>query len=244
MAFMALIITSSSFFNAHLEKTQFLSTYNSTLYKNYVQYIYQNTELTNAIIGQDQSETNTTIDSLINCDISLRFMEPNPFEIAIFIWILGFFWNEFKQIFSVHLHVYLKTPSRQANISILSILLFFKKGNYVDCLMNILYIIYFILLYTSMVMTRLAMNSFHSIDYWNGLARYDTLSEGEKEFYVSKTGHVLYWLNADRFYWKGDDLQNLAEAFFAMGNVFSICRICFLLPIFAFVGPLQVHISL
>jgi hypothetical protein len=69
------------------------------------------------------------------------------------------------------------------------------------------------------------------------------MSDIEKQYYISKTRHILYWLNADRFYWKNGDLQNLAEAFFAMGNVVSFCRMCFLLPIIAFVGPLQVRIK-
>jgi hypothetical protein len=85
------------------------------------------------------------------------------------------------------------------------------------------------------------MNTFHSSDYWNNLARYGTMSDDEKEYYISKTRHVLYWINADRFYWEGADLENLADAFFAMGSVVSICRFCFLLPISAFAGPLQVN---
>jgi len=84
------------------------------------------------------------------------------------------------------------------------------------------------------------MNTFHSTDYWIHIAQYETMSDTDKQYYILKTRYILYWLNADRFYWKNGDLQNLAEAFFAMGNVVSICRICFLLPIIAFVGPLQV----
>ncbi len=107
--------------------------------------------------------------------------------------------------------------------------------------MNILYILYFIFLYSSMILTRTSMNTFRSKDYWNQIVRYNSnMNSSEKDYYVSKTYHILYWLNADRFYWNSGDLQNLAEAFFAMGNVASICRICFLLPIIGFVGPLQV----
>jgi len=92
-----------------------------------------------------------------------------------------------------------------------------------------------------MILTRTSMNTFRSKDYWNQIVRYNSnMTSSEKDYYVSKTYHILYWLNADRFYWNSGDLQNLAEAFFAMGNVASICRICFLLPIIGFVGPLQV----
>lgn len=109
--------------------------------------------------------------------------------------------------------------------------------------MNVLYVLYFIFLYTSMLYTRTSMNAFHSSDYWNQLKRYHSLSEEERLQSISQTRHILYWLNADRFYWNSDDAQNLAEAFFAMGNVASICRICFLLPIIGFVGPLQVNLD-
>ena len=109
--------------------------------------------------------------------------------------------------------------------------------------MNILYALYFIFLYSSMILTRLAMNTFHSSEYWTSLARYQNMSDIDKQYYISKTQHILYWLNADRFYWRNGDLHNLAEGFFAMGNVVSICRLCFLLPITAFVGPLQVRMN-
>ena len=107
--------------------------------------------------------------------------------------------------------------------------------------MNVLYAIHFIFLYAAMLLTRIAINTFHSPDYWTHLARYANMPAMEKQYYISKTRHTLYWLNADRFYWQNGDLHNLAEAFFAMGNVVSICRLCFLLPVTAFVGPLQVR---
>ncbi|CAF1047029.1 unnamed protein product [Rotaria sp. Silwood1] len=221
----SLIIASSYFSAIDLEKTNFLSNYSSTIYTNYIQLIYRNIQLKYDIIGTNENN-NDTIDSIVNCDISLRFMEPNLFQIAIFIWIIGFAKNEIKQIFSLGVRVYLKVPS-----------------NYVDCSMNILFIFYFIFLFSSMIYTRLAMNTIHSSNYWANIARYERMSDIEKQYYVSKTRHILYWLNADRFYWESGDLQNLAEAFFAMGNVVSICRLCFLLPISAFVGPLQVMLD-
>jgi hypothetical protein len=83
-----------------------------------------------------------------------------------------------------------------------------------------------------MIMTHTSMNTFRSSDYWNEIKQYHTtMSNDEKNYLIRKTYHILYWLNADRYYWNSDDLENLAEAFFAMGNVASICRICFLLPI-------------
>lgn len=110
--------------------------------------------------------------------------------------------------------------------------------------MNLLYILYFIFLYVSMIFTRTSMNTFHSDDFWKNIARYNNMTSTEAQTYLDKTYHVLYWLNADRYYWNSGDSQNIAEAFFAMGNVASICRICFLLPIIGFVGPLQVNRTL
>jgi hypothetical protein len=107
--------------------------------------------------------------------------------------------------------------------------------------MNILYILYFICLYSAMILTRTSMNTFQSQQYWDKIQYYDNMTDYEKDYYRDKTYHILYWLNADRFYWVSGDAENLAEAFFAMGNVASICRICFLLPIIGFVGPLQVN---
>lgn len=107
--------------------------------------------------------------------------------------------------------------------------------------MNILYILHFVFLYTSMIYTRTVLSVFKSESYWNDIRSYADATEYEKEVLEEKTYHILYWLNADRYYWTSGDAQNLAEAFFALGNVFSICRICFLLPIIGFVGPLQVN---
>lgn len=107
--------------------------------------------------------------------------------------------------------------------------------------MGVLYVLYFIFLYSSMILTRTSMNAWHSTEYWTNIMKYNELSAIEKDHYLHKTYHILYWLNADRFYWSSGDAQNLAEAFFAMGNVASICRICFLLPIIGLVGPLQVN---
>ena len=64
-------------------------------------------------MNEEKDENNVTMrDSFINCDVSLRFMEPNPFQIAIFIWVVGFIWQEFKQVFSAGIRVYLTTHSK------------------------------------------------------------------------------------------------------------------------------------
>ncbi|CAF4051612.1 unnamed protein product [Adineta steineri] len=224
LTFIGLIVASSYFSVSHLQETRLLSNEND--YGNYIRYIYQNIELRNALISKHKNNNNNRTDNLISCDISLRFMEPNPFQIAIFIWVVGFIWQEFKQVFTSGMRVYLTAHS-----------------NYVDCSMNILYILYFIFLYSSMIYTRTSMKTFRSEKYWEDIARFNSLTKEKQDHYLAKTYHILYWLNADRYYWNSGDSQNLAEAFFAMGNVASICRICFLLPIIGFVGPLQVMLE-
>ncbi|CAF4890384.1 unnamed protein product [Rotaria sp. Silwood1] len=229
LTFISLIVASSYFSISHLQKTKYLSDYNLTIYELYIKHIYENIQLRNDLNNLDTNKNNNdnnNTHSLINCNISLRFMEPNPFQIAIFIWVIGFVWQEIKQIFGSGIRVYLTSHS-----------------NYVDCLMNILYILYFIFLYSTMILTRTSMITFHSSAYWNAIIHYNETLNSEREHLITKTYHILYWLNADRFYWNSGDSQNLAEAFFAMGNVASICRICFLLPIIGFVGPLQYYQS-
>jgi hypothetical protein len=74
--------------------------------------------------------------------------------------------------------------------------------------------------------------------------------------------HTLYWLNAgnrglliyssrssflwkfsDRFYWVSFDPVNVAEGLFAIASIFSFSRICFLLPAFQHLGPLQISLG-
>ncbi|CAF1211680.1 unnamed protein product [Adineta ricciae] len=226
LAFISLIFASSNFSISHLQKTKPLSNYDPLVYEKYITHIYQNARLKDDLIERMGFNNNSQADTLLNCDISLRFMEPNPFQIAIFIWVIGFVWQEFKQVFTSGMRVYLTAHS-----------------NYVDCTMNLLYMLYFIFLYSSMIYTRTSMKTFQSDAYWEDIKNYNEMSDAGKVDMLDKTYHILYWLNADRYYWKSSDSQNLAEAFFAMGNVASICRICFLLPIIGFVGPLQIMLE-
>lgn len=102
LAFISLIVASSYFSIFHLKTTKLLSEYNSTLYENYVQFIYLNEDF------RDDDER-----SEINCDISLRFTEPNPFQIAIFIWVIGFVWQEIKQIHRTGFRRYFAVQSNE-----------------------------------------------------------------------------------------------------------------------------------
>jgi hypothetical protein len=77
-----------------------------------MKYIYNDTILRNALIRINENNNDSKRDNLININISLRFMGPNPFEIAIFIWVIGFIWQEFKQVFGSGIRVYLTTHSK------------------------------------------------------------------------------------------------------------------------------------
>jgi hypothetical protein len=60
-------------------------------------------------------------------------------------------------------------------------------------------------------------------------------------FYVS---FFLIRLNfLDRFYWSTFDPINLSEAFFSIGIIFAFVRICFFLPAFESIGPLQITLG-
>lgn len=50
-------------------------------------------------------------------------------------------------------------------------------------------------------------------------------------------------MNTDRYYWVPMDPVNLAEGFFAVANIFSFTRICFLLPANQQLGPLQISLG-
>lgn len=107
LTFIGLIVASSYFSVSHLQKTTFLSDYNVELYENYTQYIFGNPRL-RQLLEPIQSKR---FHSVINCDLSLRFMGPNPFQIAIFIWLIGFVWQEFKQISSSGPKIYFTSKS-------------------------------------------------------------------------------------------------------------------------------------
>ncbi|CAF1399284.1 unnamed protein product, partial [Didymodactylos carnosus] len=218
--FIVLIMLSSFLSTVYLGQTTPLSVYDENLYTKYIEKIFLNDKLRN-----DLTDTSSRIP--VNCDLVLRPTEPNAYQIAIFIWILGFIWHEMKQIQDGGLRGYLTSYS-----------------NYIDCLMNTLYLLHFFLLFLTMLLTRLALNDFHSETYWSKVELYNMpLNRIEKFRLVEQTRYILYWLNNDRYYWNSSDLYNIAEGLFAMGNIVSICRICFLLPLLRLVGPLQVMLE-
>lgn len=112
---MGLIIASSYISTYHLGTTVFLSEYDNLTYTRYIQHIYQNDHLRNDLIEQITGGNTNATDTVLNCDISLRFMTPNPLQIVMFLWVVGFIWNEMKQIAGVGIRVYLIVPSKSSN---------------------------------------------------------------------------------------------------------------------------------
>ena len=97
---------------SYLQSTELLSDYDPTIYDNYINHIYHSMNLKNDLIYLNQNGIRDSKDGIVNYDISLRFMEPNPFQIAIFIWVIGFNCQELKQIFGSGIRVYLTIYSK------------------------------------------------------------------------------------------------------------------------------------
>lgn len=56
-------------------------------------------------------------------------------------------------------------------------------------------------------------------------------------------GYFKYFFNLDRYYWVPFDPINMAEGLFAVANLFSFTKICFLLPANQQLGPLQISLG-
>lgn len=114
--FLALLIASSYLSTNYLANTNNLSDYDITIYTNYVKLIYGNTQFRNDLIGITDADisNNITVDSVVNCDVSVRSMELNLFQIAVLIWVIGIAWNEVRQITGLGIYMYLSVPSKSS----------------------------------------------------------------------------------------------------------------------------------
>lgn len=155
-------------------------------------------------------------------DFYIRSSFPSNIDIAITIWIVGLAWHEIKQVYQDGLRDYL-----------LSI------NNIIDLCMIILYIGSFTLKYYSIFLVRVQLDKIETNEFWyivNNLEHFD--ESVQKEVF-----YTFYWLNEDRFYWISFDPINVAEALFAIANLFSFGRVCFLLPANQNLGPLQITLG-
>lgn len=171
-------------------------------------------------------------------DFSIRRDSPSVIDIFITIFIVGFIWHEVKQIFYYGIRDYLGS-----------------WNNMVSCLMNVLYISSFGLKYYTMHVVVVQKKKILDKKFWDmavGLNEtniddqkkvYDTiywLNNGKFENYVLL---MLILFNLDRYYWVPFDPINMAEGLFAVANLFSFTKICFLLPANQQLGPLQISLG-
>ncbi|CAF4832795.1 unnamed protein product [Rotaria sp. Silwood1] len=183
----------------------------------------------NISLALNQSITNANNSSAIkDCDIYpdddlyFRANKPTWIDITISVFVVGFLWHEIKQAYNDGLQDY-----------------FLSWNNIVDSCMNILYLSSFALKYYVIYQVihatkKLSDNAFESkIENICSLSKSDQLD-------IYRT---FYWLNADRYYWVSLDPINVAEGLFAIANIFSFSRICFLLPAFQHLGPLQISLG-
>ncbi|CAF3484392.1 unnamed protein product [Rotaria sp. Silwood1] len=157
-----------------------------------------------------------------NYDFYFRQSTPTWIDIAITVFVIGFLWHEIKQGYTDGLKDYL-----------------LSWNNIVDSCMNILYISSFALKYYVFFKVRLASQTLDKPEFKANLQNIYNLTETE-QYHMYQT---FYWLNADRFYWVSFDPVNVAEGLFAIANIFSFSRICFLLPAIQHLGPLQISLG-
>jgi hypothetical protein len=51
------------------------------------------------------------------------------------------------------------------------------------------------------------------------------------------------YIYLDRYYWKSFDSINLSESLFAIANLFSFAKFCFLLPVNQFLGKISYKVN-
>ncbi|KAI3381524.1 hypothetical protein SNEBB_008688, partial [Seison nebaliae] len=153
-------------------------------------------------------------------DFYLREFYSVPLDIAIALWVVGFLWQESKQVYNEGFMEY-----------------FGAWNNMVDTAMNILYVAAFALKYFTIIKVTESLNKLSHINNWR-------LHPGEDErAYIERIGKIVYWLDADRFNWSQWDPRNLAENMFAIANILSFTRIMFILPANQQLGPLQISLG-
>ncbi|RNA03569.1 Short transient receptor potential channel 6 [Brachionus plicatilis] len=159
-----------------------------------------------------------------NIDFSIRRDSPSVIDITITIFIVGFFWQEVKHVFYYGIRDYLRS-----------------WNNMVNSLMNVLYISSFGLKYYTMYIASFNKKKVLEKEFWDKAVGLNGSSVDEQK----KIYDTIYWLNnvLDRYYWVSFDPINMAEGLFAVANLFSFSKICFLLPANQQLGPLQISLG-
>ncbi|XP_071959351.1 short transient receptor potential channel 7-like [Antedon mediterranea] len=144
----------------------------------------------------------------------VRTPQVSVLSAIILVYVLGYLWNEVKQI--------LQEGSTRYFASI---------WNWLDICMLNLYMCYFLLnvvVFTKVNRTKqLFMND--TCPEMSGTDHYDT--------------EHIYYLSSDRRLWDASDPTLIGEAMFAVANVLSFARVSFILPASEFLGPLQISLG-
>ncbi|CAF0998099.1 unnamed protein product [Adineta ricciae] len=135
---------------------------------------------------------------------------------------LGFLWREIKQAYNDGLQDYL-----------------LSWNNIVDSCTTVLYISSFTLKYYVIIKVGTALKLVRHYEFVQNVWEICSLNATEQ----GSIYQTFYWLNADRYYWVSLDPINVAEGLFAIANILSFSRICFLLPAFQHLGPLQISLG-
>ncbi|CAF1291792.1 unnamed protein product [Adineta steineri] len=151
-----------------------------------------------------------------------RADKPTWIDITISVFVFGFLWREIKQAYNDGLQDYL-----------------LSWNNIVDSCTTILYISSFALKYYVIFQVKESRKILDNENFQGDVGRLCDLSKTAQEDIY----RTFYWLNADRYYWVPFDPINVAEGLFAIANILSFARICFLLPAFQHLGPLQISLG-
>ncbi|XP_025087044.1 short transient receptor potential channel 6-like [Pomacea canaliculata] len=147
-------------------------------------------------------------------DFPLRPREPTMVEFLITIWIAGMLVQELQQIVDVGAGKH-----------------FHDLFNVLDFCLLVVYTSVFVLVYWTMHKSKLAISELQGKNVTMLLA------DGKG------TLLHLYWLNEDRLRWDPMDPINIAESLFALANILSFTRICYLLPANESLGPMQISLG-
>ncbi|CAF1556535.1 unnamed protein product [Rotaria magnacalcarata] len=211
--FIVLIIVSSLLFAGELKKP---------LTKLSVRYPGLSLALNQSLTNAHNSSNGFDCDIYPDDDLYFRANRPTWIDITISVFVIGFLWHEIKQAYNDGLQDY-----------------FLSWNNIVDSCMNILYLSSFALKYYVIYQVIDSTRRLGDPNFQKKLEDICGLPKAEQ----LNIYYTFYWLNADRFYWVSFDPINVAEGLFAIANIFSFSRICFLLPAFQHLGPLQISLG-
>lgn len=213
MIFIILIILSSVLFSSEISSTSYFSDFLNDTSCSFDNY-------TSYLTISKTNQSSFSYEFILD-DFHMRKNTPSFIDLLITLYVIGFVWQEFKKIFYFGFRDY-----------------FNSWNNIVNAIQLVLYISSFGLKYYTMYLVRLYQSKVSDPKYWSDLMRNIKDVNYQRDLF-----ETIYWLNNDRFFWVPLDPINMAEGFFAIANLFSFTRICFLLPVNQDLGPLQISLG-